>query len=116
MPNETPALYSLMNYAVDIKLGTWYPEGGMHKFVEAFESIAKENNVKFITGEEVISFEKEHKVVTKVNTSKGQYEADIVISGADYQHTDKKLLNGDANYSSKYWNKRVMAPSCLLFT
>ena len=114
MPNETPALYSLMNYA-DIKLGTWYPEGGMHKFVEAFESIAKENNVKFITGEEVISFEKEHKVVTKVNTSKGQYEADIVISGADYQHTDKKLLNGDANYSSKYWNNRVMAPSCLLF-
>ena len=25
MPNETPALYSLMNYA-DIKLGTWYPK------------------------------------------------------------------------------------------
>lgn len=114
MPNETPALYSLMNYA-DIKLGTWYPEGGMHKFVEAFESIAKENNVNFITGEEVISFEKEQKVITKVLTSKSQYEADIVISGADYQHTDKKLLNGDANYTSKYWDKRVMAPSCLLF-
>ena len=114
MPNETPALYSLMNYA-DIKLGTWYPEGGMHKFVEAFESIAKENNVKFITGEEVISFKKDHKVITKVVTSKSQYDADIVISGADYQHTDKKLLNGDANYSSKYWDKRVMAPSCLLF-
>ncbi|MDG2505382.1 MAG: FAD-dependent oxidoreductase, partial [Crocinitomicaceae bacterium] len=62
MPNETPALYSLMNYA-DIKLGTWYPEGGMFKFIEAFESIALENNVKFITGEEVLSFEKEHKTV-----------------------------------------------------
>ena len=114
MPNETPALYSLMNYA-DIKLGTWYPEGGMYKFIEAFVSIAKENNVKFVLNEEVISFEKTENQVTKVITSKGTYESDIVISGADYQHTDSKLLNGSANYNKKYWDKRVMAPSCLLF-
>ena len=114
MPNETPALYSLMNYA-DIKLGTWYPQGGMHKFVEAFEKIAKENNVKFVTGEEVISFKKVDREVKTVVTNKKEYSADIVISGADYHHTDKKLLNGHANYSNKYWDKRVMAPSCLLF-
>ena len=114
MPNETPALYSLMNYA-DIKLGTWYPQGGMHKFVEAFEKIAKENNVKFVTGEEVISLKKVNRVVKTVVTNKKEYSADIVISGADYHHTDKKLLNGHANYSNKYWDKRVMAPSCLLF-
>jgi len=114
MPNETPALYSLMNYA-DIKLGTWYPEGGMYKFIEAFETIAKENNVKFILNEEVMSFKKNDNEVSKVITSKNTYETDIVISGADYQHTDKKLLNGSANYSDKYWDKRVMAPSCLLF-
>ena len=48
MPNETPALYSLMNYA-DISLGTWYPKGGMYKFVEAFEKIAKEQGVKIRT-------------------------------------------------------------------
>ena len=114
MPNETPALYSLMNYA-DIKLGTWYPEGGMHKFIEAFEKIAVENSVKFILNQEVISFEKNEKKVYKVITNKGSFETDIVISGADYQHTDKKLLNGSANYSDQYWDKRVMAPSCLLF-
>ncbi|MDB3904941.1 phytoene desaturase family protein [Crocinitomicaceae bacterium] len=114
MPNETPALYSLMNYA-DIKLGTWYPEGGMHMFIKAFESIAKENNVKFVLNEEVISFEKNQNRVTTVITSKGVYKSDIVISGADYQHTDSKLLNGSANYNDKYWDKRVMAPSCLLF-
>lgn len=114
MPNETPALYSLMNYA-DIKLGTWYPEGGMHKFIEAFEKIAVENGVKFILNQEVISFEKNEKKVYKVITNKGSFETDIVISGADYQHTDKKLLNGSANYSDQYWDKRVMAPSCLLF-
>ena len=114
MPNETPALYSLMNYA-DIKLGTWYPKGGMHKFIEAFEKIAIENNVKFITDEEVISFNKVNREVKTVVTNKKEYTADIVISGADYHHTDRKLLNGHANYSKKYWDKRVMAPSCLLF-
>ena len=35
MPKDTPALYSLMNYA-DMELGTWYPMGGMYKFIEAF--------------------------------------------------------------------------------
>ena len=114
MPNDTPALYSLMNYA-DIKLGTWYPEGGMHKFIEAFEQIAKENGVKFIYNEEVLSFEKSKNTVNKVITSKNSYDTDIVISGADYHHTDSKLLNGEANYNKKYWDKRVMAPSCLLF-
>ena len=114
MPNETPALYSLMNYA-DIKLGTWYPQGGMFKFIEAFEQIAKENNVKFLFNEAVTSFEKHENSVTKVITSKGSHDTDIVISGADYQHTDSKLLNGSANYNEKYWDKRIMAPSCLLF-
>ena len=114
MPNETPAMYSLMNYA-DIKLGTWYPEGGMHKFIEAFEQIALENKVKFITDEEVISFDKVDRKIKYVLTSKASYPADVIISGADYQHTDKKLLNGHANYTQKYWDKRVMAPSCLLF-
>lgn len=30
---NTPAMYSLMNYA-EIKLGTWYPMGGMHNIVK----------------------------------------------------------------------------------
>lgn len=37
LPEHTPALYSLMNYA-DVKLGTWYPKGGMFKVVEGMYS------------------------------------------------------------------------------
>src|SRR5699024_11954203 len=40
MPQETPALYSLMNYA-GLKLGTWYPEGGFGRVVEAMAEVAK---------------------------------------------------------------------------
>jgi phytoene desaturase len=114
MPNETPALYSLMNYA-DISLGTWYPMGGMHKFIEAFEKIAKEQGVKILTDHEVTGFNYENKHILSAKTEKGEFESDFFISGADYQHTDSKLLNGHANYSEKYWNKRTMAPSCLLY-
>jgi phytoene desaturase len=114
MPSETPALYSLMNYA-DISLGTWYPMGGMHKFIEAFEKIALEQGVKIVCDSEVKGFDFEGKNIQNILTSKGSLASDIVVSGADYHHTDQKLLNGKANYTEKYWNKRTMAPSCLLF-
>ena len=113
-PQETPALYSLMNYA-DISLGTWYPMGGMHKFVEAFEKIAREQGVKIETGQEVLSFKHDKKELRTAVTADTEWNSDIFISGADYHHTDKALLNGFANYSDKYWDQRTMAPSSLLF-
>ncbi len=114
MPKDTPALYSLMNYA-DISLGTWYPMGGMFKFIEAFEKIAKENGAKILTNHEVTGIKYEGKLVKEVITTQGNIETDILISGADYRHTDGSILNGKANYSEKYWDNRTMAPSCLLF-
>jgi phytoene desaturase len=41
VPQNTPALYSLMNYA-DMQGGTWYPMGGMHKIVEGMVKLAVE--------------------------------------------------------------------------
>lgn len=113
-PEETPALYSLMNYA-DISLGTWYPMGGMYKFIEAFEKIASEQGVKFKTNHSVEKIEKAGDKVHIIHTNQGSFEVDIVISGADYHHTDTVLLNDNANYTKKYWDNRTMAPSCLLF-
>lgn len=112
-PKDTPALYSLMNYA-DIQLGTWYPMGGMFEFVKAFEKIALEQGVTFSLNTSVLGFNTSNGKITSVNTSKGEIACDYVISGADYRHTEQ-LLKNHANYSSSYWEKRVMAPSCLLF-
>lgn len=114
MPNETPALYSLMNYA-DMSLGTWYPMGGMHKFIEAFAQIAKNQGVKILTDQEVNGFTSTEKMVTGAKTSSQLFESDIIVSGADYEHTESSLLKDKANYSEKYWDKRTMAPSCLIF-
>jgi phytoene desaturase len=115
MPKDTPALYSLMNYA-DMELGTWYPMGGMYKFIEAFEKIAKEQGVKIVTDAQITSLEKENgSVCAAIDIHGNRYESDVFISSADYQHTEKVLLNGSSNYSDAYWDKRVMAPSALLY-
>lgn len=114
MPKDTPALYSLMNYA-DIELGTWYPMGGMFKIIEAFEQIAKEQGVKIITKQEVKGFEYRNNEIIATHTNTDTFPTDYVVSGADYHHTDKKLVDAYSNYSEDYWDKRKMAPSSLLF-
>jgi phytoene desaturase len=40
--------------------------------------------------------------------------SDLVLSGADYHHTET-LLDKEFAYSEKYWDSRVFAPSSLLF-
>ncbi len=114
-PQNTPALYSLMNYA-EIALGTWYPMGGMFEVVKAMHHLALEKGVKFQFSESVTKIEVNQKRVHKVITSKGEYQADFVVGGADYQHIESCLLETkDRNYDKKYWDSRVMAPSSLLF-
>jgi phytoene desaturase len=40
----------------------------------------------------------------------------VVIGGADYHHIETKLLpEACRSYTEAYWNKRVMAPGCLLY-
>jgi phytoene desaturase len=115
LPENTPALYSLMNYA-DISLGTWYPKGGMHKIVEGMVKLAEEQGVKFITDQEVLSVDCEGKLAKKVITKNATYEADVVVSSADYQHTDQSILPENfRNYDKNYWESRTMAPSSLIF-
>jgi phytoene desaturase len=115
LPENTPALYSLMNYA-DIKGGTWYPRGGMYSVVEAMYKLAVELGVKFYFNEEAQEIVVQDSTAKKLKTSKNVHEADMIISGADYQFTEEKLLAKKyRSYSEVYWDKRVMAPSCLLY-
>lgn len=114
-PQNTPALYSLMNYA-EIAKGTWYPMGGMHEIVKGMVALAEEKGVKLQLGVEVTGFTYQGNQIDTVVTTQGSYQADLVIGGADYHHIEDQLLGDDKrNYSEAYWNKRVMAPSSLLF-
>ena len=115
LPQDTPALYSLMNYA-DIKGGTWYPQGGMYAVVKGMYQLANELGVQFCFEEEVKSFEMAGNTVKTVITNKQHYQPDVVISGADYHFTEKNLLPEQfRTYSESWWSKKTMAPSCLLY-
>lgn len=121
LPENTPALYSLMNYA-DIKGGTWYPQHGMYSIVEAMVKVAKSLGVQFKLGEEVMQIVVENgiatQVISKVNETRIQenYSFDVLIGAGDYHHIETKLLEKRyQSYSAKYWDSRVLAPSSLLY-
>jgi phytoene desaturase len=114
-PQNTPALYSMMNYA-DLVLGTWYPVGGMHEIVKAMVSIAKEQGVKIQLNTEVLKINVENQYATSVRTNKGDYPAGMVIAGADYEYVDQHLIDEPhRNYTKKYWTSRTLSPSCLIW-
>lgn len=116
MPSETPALYSLMNYA-DIQLGTWYPMGGMYEVVKAMVKVAEEQGVKIQTNSEVVGVDIVNNGINKVKLKDGSsLDADVVVGSADYHHIEQHLLpKSHRKYSAAYWEKRTMAPSSLLF-
>ncbi len=114
-PENTPALYSLMNYA-DMKLGTWYPMGGMHQVIKAFETIALQQNVKIITNANVDYLHTENGNVRTLEVNGEHLQFDDVIGACDYEHIESKLLSEkDRSYKSSYWETRTMAPSALIF-
>lgn len=115
LPQNTPALYSLMNYA-DMVGGTWYPQGGMYAVVNAMKILAQEQGVKFHFDEEAKEIIIEKNKAKKIVTDKSQYNFDVIISGADYHFTETNLLPQQyRSYKKSYWDNKVLAPSCLLY-
>ena len=113
-PQNTPAFYNFMNHA-DFGLGTWYPKGGFNAVALGMVELAKELGVKFLINQEVIEIETENNIAKRVKTSTDIFEADLVISGADYAHTEKLLKQNEKNYNEDYWQKKVFAPSSFLY-
>ncbi len=118
LASDIPALYSLMNYA-DIKLGTWYPKGGMFKIAKGMESLAREKGVQFHFNAAVTSLVIKkgdvHTVEFVQNGKQMIMEADVIVGAGDYHHVETLLPESSRSYSEKYWNERLMAPSCLLY-
>ncbi len=114
-PENTPALYSMMNHA-DLTLGTWFPKGGMYEIVKAMVAIAEEQGVQIELSTEVKEIGVHIGKALMVHRYRGDFEADMVIANSDYQHTDQTLLAPNhRHYSANYWEKRTMSPSSLLF-
>ncbi|GGA77479.1 phytoene dehydrogenase [Flavobacterium palustre] len=113
-PSDTPSFYSFMNYA-DFGLGTWHPKTGMFDVVRAMESLARELGVQFFVNSNIEKIIVENKTAKAIVINGERIESDLVLSGADYHHTETLLDAEHRMYSEQYWESRVFAPSSLLF-
>ena len=113
-PSDTPSFYSFMNYA-DFGMGTFHPKNGMYEVILAIASLAKELGVTIKTECPI------EKIIIENGQAKGIISkgetilSDIVLSGADYHHTETLVDKTYRQYSENYWSKKTFAPSSLLF-
>lgn len=113
-PSDTPSFYSFMNFA-DFGLGTWHPKGGMYKIIEAMGKLAKELGVQVHTNSNVEKILVTNNKCSGIVANNSNILADIVVSGADYHHSESLLDAKYRQYSEAYWQRKTFAPSSLLF-
>ena len=113
-PSKTPSFYNFMNYA-DFGLGTWHPKTGMFDVIRGIEKLALELGVTIKTNSPIDKIIVENKIAKGIVINGEILKADIVLSGADYHHSEILLEKEHRMYSEKYWESRVFAPSSLLF-
>ena len=116
MPQQSPALYSLMNYA-GLKLGTWYPmNGGFGRVVQSIVSICENQNVSFHFNSAVDKINVQQNLARSIIVDGIELDFDAIIASADYHHVEEHLLPKEyKNYDQTYWQKKTFAPSSLIF-
>lgn len=113
-PATTPAIYRLMSH-VDVNLGVFYPMGGLGEVVDGLATVAQRQGVRIKTDTEI----------SQIRGSRGKFDlktadgrdvsSSIVVSNADFIHTEQALLEPDARqYDREYWSSRTIAPSAFL--
>ncbi|MBQ0738429.1 phytoene desaturase family protein [Mesonia mobilis] len=113
-PSDTPAFYNFMNFA-DFGLGTWHPQGGMYQVILGIQRLAESLGVKLNTQQNVEKILVENNKACRIIANGKKHDADIVLSGADYHHSETLLDQKYRQYSEKFWEKKTFAPSSLLF-
>ncbi|WP_049921494.1 phytoene desaturase family protein [Halopiger djelfimassiliensis] len=112
-PTNTPALYNLMSH-VDFNLGVWYPDGGIGAVVDALAELGRELGVTYETDRPVTAI-KGREGAFLVETTQGPLRPELVVSNADYAHTEQDLLPPERRrYDADYWDARTYAPSAFL--
>lgn len=113
-PNQTPSFYSFMNFA-DFGLGTWHPKGGMYQIIIAMKDLAESLGVSIYTNSNVEKINVDNKTAKSITINGKTIPSDVVLSGADYHHSETLLDKNYRQYTEAYWESRTFAPSSLLF-
>ena len=90
-PYQAPAMLNMIQH-LELNVGAFLPEKGMVQIVNAIYDLAIKKGVEFKLNEPVTKINIENKQVKGVITSKGKYDADVVISNMDVTFTYEKLM------------------------
>jgi phytoene desaturase len=119
-PHNTPALYNMMSH-VDFNLGVHYPVGkdgrdsGLGAVVDAIVDLGDELGVEYVTGAPVSEITRRKDGFLVATENEDEYNPDLVVSDADYAHTEQELLpEHERQYDEDYWDSRTYAPSAYL--
>lgn len=109
-PEATPALYHLMSHT-DLTQGVAYPARGFTGVVESLHRHATERGVRFRLGTAATRILSEDGTVSGVAVRGPEGEevlpAELVVSGADLEHTEQALLPAELqSYSPRYFARR----------
>jgi len=78
-------------------------------------SLAKSLGVEITTNAAVEKINVKNGKAVSVSIDGQNISSDLILSGADYHHTETLLDESYRQYSASYWDKRTFAPSSLLF-
>ena len=111
-PYRTPGIMSMIPH-LEMNLGAYLPEGGMHDITNSLYELALRQGVKFRFNEKVSRINYSGEVVTGVSTDEGEYEADLVVSNMDIYSTYQHLLPDFP--APKHIMKQERSSSALIF-
>lgn len=114
-PFNAPAIYSMMTH-IDTELGVFYPKGGIYEITKSLVAIGKKYGVEYRVNTAVKRILVEGREAKGVQLEDGsEIAADMVVSNADLEFTDRVLLGEEhRQHSDRYWNKRTLAPSAFI--
>jgi phytoene desaturase len=100
---------------VDFNLGVYYPRGGIGAVVDGFVELGEELGVEYYTGHPATAIKGRYGGFRVETDGDHDFNADVVVSDADYAHTEQELLPPEKRgYSEDYWESRTYAPSAFL--
>ena len=113
-PFEAPATLNIIPH-VELSLGGYIAEGGMHSVTESLYRIAREKGVKFYFNSEVSEILICDDKVSGIKTEKKIFKSDAVISNADVAWTYSNLISDNSVINMQDKRKKTPSMSGIVF-
>ena len=90
-PYLTPGIMSMIPH-LELYLGAYYPNGGMHSITTSLYQLALRQGIRFHFNQKIEQIVVEKNKAVGVKTARNQHDADFIVSNMDIFSTYKKLL------------------------